>query len=129
MQPNNVTSQAKKVQKHEKQPEEWENLDLEVKEVEIKDQTKITKEEVKRLKNAKKKQNRILAGYEGDLLTLSVILKEEAAAFTDDDVEKIKSQGKSCILSWCEEHQAIVRRRTREACENRSIVAQFKAHD
>ena len=29
---------GKKVQKHEKQPEEWENLDLEVKEVEIKDQ-------------------------------------------------------------------------------------------
>ena len=41
------------------------------------------------------------------MLTLSVILKEEAAAFTDHDIEKIKSQGKACILSWCEEHQAI----------------------
>ena len=63
------------------------------------------------------------------MLTLSVILKEEAAAFTDEDVEKIKSQGKACILSWCEEHQAIEEEGTREACENRSIIAKFKAHD
>ena len=42
------------------------------------------------------------------MLTLSVILKEEAAAFTDHDIEKIKSQGKASILSWCEEHQAIL---------------------
>ena len=47
-----ATEQRDKVRKersakHEKQPEEWEDLDLEVKEVEIKDQTKITKEEIK----------------------------------------------------------------------------------
>ena len=46
---------GKKVQKHEKQPEEWENLDLEVKEVEIKDRTKIAKEEVKKAEKAPKR--------------------------------------------------------------------------
>ena len=98
---------GKKVQKHEKQPEEWEDLDLEVKEVEIKDRTKIAKEEVKKAEKTQKETEASITSYEGDLLTLSVILKEEAAAFTDEDVEKIKVLGKSCILSWCEKHQAL----------------------
>lgn len=98
---------GKKVEKHEKQPEAWEVLDLDVKEVEIKDQTKVTKEEVKKAEKVQKETDTNIASYEGDLLTLSVILKEEAAAFTNNDLEKIKSQGKACILSWCEEHQAI----------------------
>src|SRR4051794_10542130 len=98
---------GKKIEKHEKQPQEWENLDLEVKAVEIKDQTKITKAEGKQAEKRQKETETNIAGFEGDLLTLSVILKEEAAAFTDTDLEKIKSQGKACILSWCEEHQAI----------------------
>lgn len=97
----------KKVAKHEKQPEEWEDLDLEIKEVEIKDQTKITKDEIKKTEKRQKETEANITAYEGDMLTLSVILKEEAAAFTDEDVEKIKSQGKACILSWCEKHQAI----------------------
>ena len=45
---------GKKIEKHEKQPEEWENLDLEVKAVEIKDQTKITKAEVKQAEKRQK---------------------------------------------------------------------------
>ncbi|MEH7308754.1 hypothetical protein [Neobacillus drentensis] len=98
---------GKKVEKHAKQPEQWEDLDLEVKEVEIKDQTKLAKEEVKQAEKRQKETETKIAGYEGDLLTLSVILKEEAAVFTNDDLEKIKSQGKACIISWCEEHQAI----------------------
>jgi len=98
---------GKKIAKHEKQPEEWENLDLEVKEVEIKDQTKITKAEIKNAEKCQKETAATITGYEGDQLTLSVILKEEAAAFTDEDVAKVKTQGKSCILSWCEKHQAI----------------------
>ncbi|WP_144552383.1 hypothetical protein [Bacillus sp. X1(2014)] len=98
---------GKKLEKHEKQPEQWEDLDLEVKEVEIKDQTKLAKEEVKQAEKRQKETDTKITGYEGDLLTLSVILKEEAAVFTNDDLEKIKSQGKACILSWCEEHQAI----------------------
>ena len=89
---------GKKIAKHEKQPEEWEDLDLEVKAVEIKDQTKITKEEVKQAEKRQKETEANITGYEGDLLTLSVILKEEAAAFTDDDIEKIKSQGKVVYL-------------------------------
>ncbi len=113
---------GKKVAKHEKQPEEWEGLDLEVKGVEIKDQTKQTIEEVKQAEKRQKETETNIAGYEGDLLTLSVILKEEAAAFTDTDVEKVKSQGKACILSWCEEHQGDSGRRPREACENRTII-------
>ncbi|MBV7505613.1 hypothetical protein KW850_10130 [Bacillus sp. sid0103] len=98
---------GKKVEKHEKQPEQWEDLELEVKEVEIKDQTKVAKEEVKQAEKRQKETETKIAGYEGDLLTLSVILKEEAAVFTNDDLEKIKSQGKACIISWCEEHQGI----------------------
>lgn len=98
---------GKKIAKHEKQPEEWEDLDLKVKEVEIKDQTKLTKEEVKQAEKRHKETETNIAGFEGDLLTLSVILKEESAAFTEHDLEKVKSQGKACILSWCEEHQAI----------------------
>jgi hypothetical protein len=98
---------GKKVAKHEREPEEWEGLDLEIKEVEIKDQTKIAKNELKKTEKRLKETESNITGYEGDLLTLSVILKEEAAAFTDQDVEKIKSQGKACILSWCEDHQAI----------------------
>ena len=85
---NSVTSQERKIAKHEKQPEEWEDLDLDVKAVEIKDQTKITKEEVKQAEKHQKETETNITGYEGDLLTLSVILKEEAAAFTDDDVRK-----------------------------------------
>ena len=46
-----------------------------------------------------------------------MILKEEAAAFTDEDVEKIKALGKSCIFSWCEKHQAL-EEEGKEACEN-----------
>jgi hypothetical protein len=98
---------GKKVEKHEKQPEEWADLDLAIKEVEIKDQTKLTKEEVKQAEKRKKESETNITGYEGDLLTLSVILKEEAGVFTNEDVEKLKSQGKACILSWCEEHQNI----------------------
>ncbi|WHY69031.1 hypothetical protein [Neobacillus sp. SuZ13] len=98
---------GKKVEKHEKQPEQWEDLDLEIKEVEIKDQTKLAKEEVKKAEKRQKETVTKITGYEGDLLTLSVILKEEAAVFTNDDLEKINSQGKACILSWCEEHQLI----------------------
>ncbi|WHY02672.1 hypothetical protein [Neobacillus sp. DY30] len=98
---------GKKVEKHEKQSEAWEDLDLEIKEVEIKDQTKVTKEAVKKAEKVQKETETNIAGYEGDLLTLSVILKEEAAVFTNEDVEKVKSQGKACILSWCEEHQGI----------------------
>ncbi|WML39204.1 hypothetical protein RCG19_18765 [Neobacillus sp. OS1-2] len=99
---------GKKMAKHEKRPEEWEDLDLEVKAVEIKDQMKIANEEVKRAEKRQKETETNIAGFEGDLLTLSVILKEEAAVFTNEDVEKIKNQGKSCILFWCEEHQAIL---------------------
>ncbi|WP_071394640.1 coiled-coil domain-containing protein [Bacillus tuaregi] len=98
---------AKKIAKHEKQPEEWEALDLEVKEIEIKDQTKMTKDKIKKAEKQQKETEASITGYEGDLLTLSVILKEEAAAFTDEAVEKIKNQGKQGILSWCEQHQAI----------------------
>ncbi|QIZ07772.1 hypothetical protein HFZ78_14425 [Priestia megaterium] len=98
---------GKKVEKHEQQPEEWEDFDLEVKALEIKDQTKLTKEEVKQAEKREKETETNIAGFEGDLLTLSVILKEEAAAFTNHDVEKIKSHGKACILSWCEGHQVI----------------------
>lgn len=99
---------SKKIAKYERQPEEWADLDLKVKEVEIKDQTKITKDEIKKAEKDQKDTETNIASYEGDLLTLSVILKEEAAAFTDDEVEKIKNQGKACILSWCEEHQEIL---------------------
>ncbi|WP_318504036.1 hypothetical protein [Bacillus sp. T3] len=98
---------GKKIAKHEKQPEEWADLDLEVKDVEIKDQMKQTKEEVKQAEQRQKETETNISGYEGDLLTLSVILKEEASAFTDSDLEKIRSQGKQCILSWCEKHQAL----------------------
>lgn len=98
---------GKKVEKHERQPEGWEELELEVKEIEIKDQTKITKNEVKQTEKRLKETDAHIAGYEGDLLTLSVILKEEAAAFDEAALEKIKTQGKACILAWCEEHQAI----------------------
>ncbi|MFD1851672.1 hypothetical protein [Oceanobacillus bengalensis] len=97
----------KKVAKHEKQPEAWEDLDLEVKAVEIKDQTKKTKADIKNTEKRQKEAEANIAAYEGDMLTLSVILKEEAAVFTDEDVEKIKRTGKSCILSWCENHQAL----------------------
>ncbi|WP_223596459.1 hypothetical protein [Neobacillus bataviensis] len=98
---------GKKVEKHGKQPEQWADIDLEVKEVEIKDQTKLTKEEVKKAEKHQKETETNIAGFEGDLLTLSVILKEEAAAFTNNDLEQIMSLGKACIISWCEEHQAI----------------------
>ncbi|WP_449539115.1 hypothetical protein [Ferdinandcohnia sp. Marseille-Q9671] len=98
---------GKKIAKHEKQPEEWEELDLEVKDVEIKDQTKQTKDEIKKIEKQQKESETNIAGYEGDILTLSVILKEEAAPFTDQEVEKIKTQGKAGILSWCEKHQAL----------------------
>ncbi len=98
---------GKKVVKHEKQPEEWEDLDLDVKAVEIKDVTKRTKEEIKQAEKRQKETETNIAGFEGDLLTLSVILKEEAAAFTEEDIQKIKSQGKACILSWCEKHQSV----------------------
>ncbi|MEH7379072.1 hypothetical protein V7138_01120 [Bacillus sp. JJ1533] len=98
---------GKKVAKYDKQPEGWEDLELEVKEIEIKDQTKVTNEEIKKVEKRQKDTETLIAGYEGDLLTLSVILKEEAAAFTEQDVEKIRTQGKNSILSWCEEHQVI----------------------
>ncbi|GLB60495.1 hypothetical protein [Cytobacillus sp. NCCP-133] len=98
---------AKKVDKHDKQPEEWEELDLEVKTVEITDQTKQTTAEMKQTEARKKETEQNIAGFEGDLLTLSVILKEDAAAFTEEDVEKIKSQGKQSIISWSEKHQDI----------------------
>jgi hypothetical protein len=98
---------GKKVAKHEQQPQSWEDLDLEIKAVEIKDQTKITKDEIKLAEKRQKETETNISGYEGDLLTLSVILKEEAAAFTEQDIEKIKTQGKACILTWCEEHQSI----------------------
>lgn len=98
---------GKKVTKLEKRPEEWEELDLKIKEIEIKDQTKKTKDGIKQTEKLQKETETKIAGYEGDLLTLSVILKEEATIFTNDEIEKIKSQGKACILAWCDVHQAI----------------------
>src|SRR5690606_17439687 len=97
----------KKVAKHEKQVEAWEDLDLEIKAVEIKDQTKKTKDEIKQTEKRQKESEANITSYDGDMLTLSVILKEESAPFTEEDIEKIKSQGKSCILSWCDRHQAL----------------------
>ncbi|WP_068672116.1 hypothetical protein [Oceanobacillus sp. Castelsardo] len=97
----------KKVAKHEKQAEDWEDLDLEVKAVEIKDQTKKTKDEIKLMEKRQKESEANITSYDGDMLTLSVILKEESVTFTDEDIEKIKGQGKSCILSWCDHHQAL----------------------
>lgn len=98
---------GKKITKHEKQPEEWEDLDLEVKELEIRDLTRITNEEIKQAEKHKKETETNITNYEGDLLTLSVILKKEAASFTENDIDKIKNQGKASILSWCEDHQTI----------------------
>ncbi|MGA5687595.1 hypothetical protein [Cytobacillus pseudoceanisediminis] len=98
---------VKKVAKHDKQPEEWEELDLEVKTVEITDQTKQTNAEIKKTEERKKETEQNIAEFENNQLHLSVILKEEAAAFTDEDIEKIKSQGKQSIISWSEKHQGI----------------------
>jgi hypothetical protein len=98
---------GKKVAKYEKQPEEWEEIDLNIKSLEINDQIKITKDKVKQSEKRQKETESIITGFEGDLLTLSIILKEEAAVFTDDELEMIKSQGRACILNWCEKHQAI----------------------
>ncbi|MGM9926146.1 MAG: hypothetical protein ACI35R_18015 [Bacillus sp. (in: firmicutes)] len=97
----------KKVAKHEKQPEPWEELDLEVKETEIKDQTKSTKDALKQAEKQQKNTEAKVAGYEGDKLTLSVILKEEALPFTGEHLEQIQKQGKTCILKWCDKHQDI----------------------
>ncbi|MCS0652465.1 hypothetical protein [Cytobacillus firmus] len=98
---------SKKVAKHDQKPEEWEELDLEVKTIEITDQTKQTNAEIKKTEERKKEAEQSITEFEKDQLHLSVILKEEAAAFSDDDIEKIKSQGKQSILSWSEKHQAI----------------------
>ncbi|USK51819.1 hypothetical protein LIT38_10400 [Bacillus sp. CMF12] len=98
---------AKKVAKHDKQPEEWAELDLEVKTVEIADQTKQTNAEIKKTEERKKETEQNIAEFENNQLHLSVILKEEAAAFADEDIEKIKSQGKQSIISWSEKHQGI----------------------
>ena len=98
----------KKLSKHEREPEKWEDQDLEVKEVEIKDRTKLTKKQLDQSEKKLKETSERINGYEGDQLTLSVILKEQPLAFTDEVVEKIKSQGKSCILSWCEAHQSFL---------------------
>ena len=97
----------KKLNKHEKEPETWEGQDLDVKELEIKDRTKIAKDRLKKVEKEQKETDARITGYEGDQLTLSVILKDEAAAFEEDDLEKIKTIGKKCILNWCEEHQAL----------------------
>ncbi|MDM5225991.1 hypothetical protein QUF73_07165 [Cytobacillus sp. NJ13] len=98
---------AKKVAKHDKQPEEWAELDLEVKTVEITDQTRQTNAEIKKTEEHKKETEQNIAEFENNQLHLSVILKEEAAAFADEDIEKIKSQGKQSIISWSEKHQGI----------------------
>ena len=89
----------KKVVKYEKQPEKWEDLDLEVKAVEIKDQTRRTKEEIKDTETRQKETQKNITDYEGNMLTLSVMLKEEAAAFTDEDVEKINESRKTMHLN------------------------------
>ncbi|WP_462405130.1 coiled-coil domain-containing protein [Gracilibacillus sp. Marseille-QA3620] len=97
----------KKLSKHEKEPETWEGQDLDVKELEIKDRTKIAKDRLKKAEKGQKETDARITGYEGDQLTLSVILKDEAAPFANEDLETIKNQGKSCILSWCDEHQGM----------------------
>lgn len=95
----------KKVAKHDKQAETWEGKDLDVKEVEIKDRTKLTKNELKKAGKQLDETKTSISGYEGDQLTLSVILKESAITFTTSDLEQIKKQGKACILNWCNKHQ------------------------
>ncbi|WP_139891911.1 hypothetical protein [Bacillus sp. D386] len=106
---NLANEQAKKAQKklskHEQEPEKWEDQDLDVKEVEIKDRTKLTKKQLDQTEKKLKETNERINGYEGDQLTLSVILKENPVPYTDEVVERIKNQGKSCILAWCEAHQ------------------------
>ena len=97
----------KKVAKHDKQAEKWEDIDLDVKEVEIKDRTKLTKDELKKTEKHQKETETSISGFEGDLLTLSVILKESASTFTASDLEQIKKQGKACILNWCNKHQSL----------------------
>ncbi|WP_042347806.1 hypothetical protein [Bacillus massiliigorillae] len=97
----------KKVAKHEKQPEPWEDADLDVKETEIKDQTKLTKDALKKAEKKQKETEANITGYEGDKLTLSVILKQEASTFTATHLEQIQKQGKTCILNWCDSHQNV----------------------
>ena len=94
----------KKVAKHGKQPEKWED-DLDVKESEIKDRTKLTKDELKKTEKQFSETEASIAAHKGDRITLSMILKEEAAVFEQDDLEQIQKQGKACILAWCEQHQ------------------------
>ena len=94
----------KKVSKHGKQPEKWED-DLDVKESEIKDRTKLTKSELKKTEKLFSETEASIAAHKGDRITLSMILKEEAAAFEADDLEQIQKQGKACVLAWCEKHQ------------------------
>ncbi|MGM9929983.1 MAG: hypothetical protein ACI35P_18745 [Bacillus sp. (in: firmicutes)] len=98
----------KKVAKHERQAETWEDQDLEVKEAEIKDQTKVTKAELKKAEKQQVKTETNITAYEGDQLTLSVILKEPAAAFMAEHLELVQKQGKACILKWCDQHQMIL---------------------
>lgn len=95
----------KKTAKHERQPERWEDIDLTMKEAEIKDQTKLTKDALKQCEKQQKHTEKSITEFEGDLLTLSVILKEESAPFTEESLDKIKKQGKKCVLSWCDAHQ------------------------
>jgi len=97
----------KKVAKHGKQPEKWEEQDLDVKESEIKDRTKLTKEELKATEKQHSETEANIAAHKGDKITLSMILKEEAATFTPADLEIIQKQGKAGILSWCENHQGL----------------------
>lgn len=94
----------KKVAKHGRQPEKWEE-DLDVKESEIKDRTKLTKDELKATEKQFSETETSIEAHKGDRITLSMILKEEAATFEPEDIELIQKQGKACILAWCEKHQ------------------------
>lgn len=97
----------KKVAKHGKQAEKWEEEDLDLKETEIKDRTKLTKEELKKTEKKRSNTESSIAEHQGNKITLSMILKESAATFTPFSLEEIQKKGKACILSWCEEYQKL----------------------
>ena len=95
----------KKVAKHDKQPEKWEELDLDLKGKEIKDRAKQTTQELKEKEKKYDETEANIAEYKNNHITLSMILKEEASVFTPDDLELLQKQGKASILAWCEAHQ------------------------
>ncbi|WP_050614596.1 hypothetical protein [Bacillus testis] len=98
---------SKKVQKHGKQPEEWEDLNLELKEIQLSQESNETQSELSAAQKLLEETQEKIRGYESNKNTLSAILEEPPSLCMPEDQEAVHQDAKKCVDDWIQEQKKV----------------------